>query len=753
MSLKGHERGVSCMSYFPDGKQIISGSGDKTARRWDLQKSKEIVEARDVCEEGVYAVTVSKDGRYVTTGGGEMDTRELKACEVETGIVKAFRGHSERVACVDISADSTLLVSGSWDTTAQIWSLDTDSEKLAVKSEVGTCLEVWDVHTETLDIRAGKSGGNLNMAFAPVFWTNNLKKRTIVTACNFANDEEATMINEFDALTMEIVGAPFEGHTKCITSLAPSSGGTLLASASQDHSIKLWAFDSRQLLASFHVQDVKLLVPSPDSRHLAYTITGRDICICNTPPAVLTALEAQSTLQKSNKTLEHLLQSDARRPAAVRRNPGTLPAISFTPRRQRPPATTNQQQPIYLRLSKLFHFSSRQTNQPRDPLDFPATLPLPSNLSLSQQSATQVENFEISSPPYSSNGVAQFLRQHLPFLIPRHSHGPPVIDVATGRKVTRLAAAKLPEYRKVDDTRHPPSQQPRVTQDIESSDIDSLPDVHWFKVFLCYYSCFSHGRLRMPPQWHLERVDIPHQDGVAGSGHSGIRFAVTTSSSEGHTGGTLVWFHSNVQLWDAAMMLPLGEPFRGHTGLVLSVSFSPDGTRIMSGSQDSTVRLWDAATGLPLGEPFRGHTRLVLSVSFSPDGTRIVSASEDSTVRLWDAATEQQFQEHIEIHSSAFSLDRRPTTPCICFASSLEYYALQDPAELLEGTSHLDSNPVMLNDGWMKAAHHRLFFWVPLASRERPFYSPRIAFTIPRGQEIDLSHMAHGENWSNCRDV
>lgn len=542
MSLKGHERGVSCMSYFPDGKQIISGSGDKTARRWDLQKGKEIVEARDVCEEGVYAVTVSRDGRYVTTGGGEMDTGELKACEVETGIVKAFRGHSERVACVDISADSTLLASGSWDTTARIWSLDTgklvagpfaildwpgailfspDSEKLAVKSEVGTCLEVWDVHTETLDIRAGKSGGNSNMAFAPVFWTNNLKKRTIVAACNFANDEEATTINEFDALTMEIVGAPFEGHTKCITDLAPSSGGALLASASQDHSIKLWAFESRQLLASFHVQDVKLLMPSPDSRHLAYTITGRDIYICNTPPAVLTALEAQSTLQKSNKTLERLLQSDARRPAAVRRNPGTLPATSFTPRRQRPPATTDQQQPIYLRLSKLFHFSSRQTNQPRDPLDFPATRPLPSNLSLSQQAATQVDDFEISSPPYSSNGVAQFLRQHLPFLIPRHSHGPPVVDVATGRKVTRLAAAKLPEYRKVDDTRHPSSQQPRVTQDVESSDIDSLPDVHWFKAFLCYYSCFSHGRLRMPPRWHLERVDIPRQDGAAGSGHSG----------------------------------------------------------------------------------------------------------------------------------------------------------------------------------------------------------------------------------------
>ena len=41
---------------------------------------------------------------------------------------------------------------------------------------------------------------------------------------------------------------------------------------------------------------------------------------------------------------------------------------------------------------------------------------------------------------------------------------------------------------------------------------------------------------------------------------------------------------------------------------VISVAFSPDGTRIVSGSADTTVRVWDADTGQPVGQPLNGHT-------------------------------------------------------------------------------------------------------------------------------------------------
>ncbi|KAG2142814.1 uncharacterized protein EDB93DRAFT_605794 [Suillus bovinus] len=59
--------------------------------------------------------------------------------------------------------------------------------------------------------------------------------------------------------------------------------------------------------------------------------------------------------------------------------------------------------------------------QPRDPLDVPATLPLP--YPLSDQVTSRFGHFETSTPLSSSNGVAQFVWQNLPFVTPRHSLG------------------------------------------------------------------------------------------------------------------------------------------------------------------------------------------------------------------------------------------------------------------------------------------------------------------------------------------
>ncbi len=73
-----------------------------------------------------------------------------------------------------------------------------------------------------------------------------------------------------------------------------------------------------------------------------------------------------------------------------------------------------------------------------------------------------------------------------------------------------------------------------------------------------------------------------------------------------------------------------------HGSGITAVAFSPEGDRVLTGSDDNIARLWDARSGKPLGEPLR-HEHAVWAVAFSPDGDRVLTGSDDNTARLWDA--------------------------------------------------------------------------------------------------------------------
>jgi len=119
-------------------------------------------------------------------------------------------------------------------------------------------------------------------------------------------------------------------------------------------------------------------------------------------------------------------------------------------------------------------------------------------------------------------------------------------------------------------------------------------------------------------------------------GHSsGVRSVAFSPDSTRIVSGS---YDQTIRIWDAVSGTPIGEPLQGHLGWIESVSFSRDGSRIVSGS-GAQIQIWDVASGAPVGEPLRGHCNEVNSVAFSLDGTRIISGSGDQTVRIWNAVT------------------------------------------------------------------------------------------------------------------
>ncbi|EPQ54156.1 WD40 repeat-like protein, partial [Gloeophyllum trabeum ATCC 11539] len=87
--------------------------------------------------------------------------------------------------------------------------------------------------------------------------------------------------------------------------------------------------------------------------------------------------------------------------------------------------------------------------------------------------------------------------------------------------------------------------------------------------------------------------------------------------------------------WDVCNLV-----LEGHTGPVRALSFYPDGSRLVSGSEDNDLRLWNLADGQCLMH-LCGHSGPVNSVAVSGDGNYIASGSDDGTIRTWHAVTGQ----------------------------------------------------------------------------------------------------------------
>ncbi|MBD2340169.1 ribosome assembly protein 4 [Calothrix sp. FACHB-156] len=130
---------------------------------------------------------------------------------------------------------------------------------------------------------------------------------------------------------------------------------------------------------------------------------------------------------------------------------------------------------------------------------------------------------------------------------------------------------------------------------------------------------------------------------------------------------------NTIKLWDVSTgkviqtLPPLREATptesyidSGHQDSVTSIAFSSDGKKLASGSEDKTIKLWDITTGKLL-QTFSGHGDVIKTIALSSDGQKLASGSKDKTIKLWDVSTGkllQTFSGHGDVvNSVALSSD------------------------------------------------------------------------------------------------
>jgi WD40 repeat protein/tetratricopeptide (TPR) repeat protein len=282
-TLTGTDRVID-VAFSPDGQTLASASYDGMVILWDVETGQEM---RTVELAGSYRLgwhrkhmAFSPDTQTLASGSGPDLVRLWSASD--GALLHTLEGHTDEVWSVAFSPDGQTLASGSKDSTVRLWQvsdgtpLDTlqghwgwaasvafspDGAILAAGSLNGTVL-LWQVSDGTLLRTLRAPWEVLSLAFSP-------DGATLASAwTNLAGDDYGLIL--WDVESGEQLRT-LTGHTDVVRSLALSPDGTILASASEDHTVRLWRVSDGASLGTLegHFFEVLCVTFSPDGATLA----------------------------------------------------------------------------------------------------------------------------------------------------------------------------------------------------------------------------------------------------------------------------------------------------------------------------------------------------------------------------------------------------------------------------------------------------------------------------------------------------
>ncbi|WP_372369081.1 DUF4062 domain-containing protein [Candidatus Uabimicrobium sp. HlEnr_7] len=496
--------------------------------------------------------------------------------------IKIFRGHEDIVTSVATNKEQSVVISGSWDQTLNIWNVASGRRLMSLKGHEGYISSVSFCHPQKIVSASGDKTLRIwNVQNGNCVKT--LSGHTKEIACVSSNENGQLIVSGAKDKTVRVWNSKtgeclhvLEGHTKTVNGVFVSNDEKLAVSASWDNTIRMWCTKSGKCLRVFegHERDVKSVCMDKDNRLLFSA--SRDYT------ARIWDIESGECLQVlSHKSTVFTISCDDKGEYVATGVFGTIRVWETKSGRCVKKFEGHESAIFGLHMTgdgqKIISGSSDKTIRLWD---------------------ANCES-QISFPIGHSDNIQTASFSHCNRLLLTSSKDTDIHmwDVTNGRKIKTIATdeyIRFAHYTTNDKAIYFGGNSKNITfYNLENQNIEATLKDHK-KIVLC--------------------AKISRDNRFLVSGDRG----------------------RNVYLWDVVEQKCI-QQWKEHEHDVRSVDISEDNRYVVSGAEDRTIHVWDVEQQ-KLVAVLHGHKNGVTSVAFVKD--KIISASRDNTIRYWDHRTQ-----------------------------------------------------------------------------------------------------------------